>query len=71
MLDTIRASFPGVIALRTLADMDKYDDAVEAFARGGSRCDLMASLFALGIPVHQIRALASHPGTRLPAACGE
>ncbi|MEY9884963.1 hypothetical protein [Bradyrhizobium sp. USDA 329] len=71
MLEIIRASFPGFVALRTLNDMDKYDDAVEAFARGGSRRDLMACLFGLGIPADQIRTLASYPGTRLPAAWGE
>ncbi|WP_164937733.1 hypothetical protein [Bradyrhizobium guangxiense] len=66
MLDTIRANFPGFVALHTLADLDKYEDAVEAFACGGSRSEFMASLFGLGIPADQIRILASYPGRSLP-----
>ncbi|AWL95750.1 hypothetical protein CIT37_29130 [Bradyrhizobium ottawaense] len=71
MLDTIRARHPGCVALRTIADLDKYDDALDAFTRGGSQRDLMATLFGLGIPANQIRMLASYPGSRLPAVCGE
>ncbi|SCB37676.1 hypothetical protein GA0061098_1007160 [Bradyrhizobium shewense] len=68
MLDTIRAN---AIALRTLADLDAYETAVERFARGGSRSELMTTLFGLGIPAPQIRVVASHPGRWLPAICCE
>ncbi|WP_338303925.1 hypothetical protein, partial [Bradyrhizobium ottawaense] len=71
MLDTIRARHPGCVALRTLTDLDEYDDALHAFARGGSQRDLMVTLFKLGIPANQIRLLASYPGRTLPAVCWE
>ncbi len=68
MLETIRAR---AVALRTLADMDRYETAVERFASGGSRVDLMSTLFGLGIPAAQIRVLASDPGRRMPAIVTE
>jgi hypothetical protein len=71
MIQTIRASYPGVVALRTIADLDRYDDALSAFARGGTQRDLMVTLFGLGIPANQIRLLASYPGRSLPAVCWE
>jgi hypothetical protein len=71
MLDTIRARYPDFIALRTLGDLDKYETAVERFAGGGSRVQLMTSLLGLGIPANQIRLLASYPGQWLPAICAE
>jgi hypothetical protein len=71
MARDIRARFPGFVALRTLADLEKYDDAVDAFARGGSQSDLMVTLFGLGIPANQIRILASYPGRTLPTLYGE
>jgi len=71
MLDTIRARYPGAVALRTSDDLDKYETAIEKFARGGSRTDFMATLFGIGIPADQIRLLASYPGRSLPAVCWE
>lgn len=70
MLDTIRtirANYPAAIALRTLAEMDSYESAVEKFASGGSRSELMAARFGLGIPADQIHIVASYPGQWLPA----
>lgn len=71
MFDTIRSNYPAFVALRTLADLDKYETAVERFAGGGSRVRLMMSLIGLGIPADQIRILASYPGRTLPAMCAE
>lgn len=71
MLDTIRARYPGLVALRTIADLDKYETAIESFEGGGSRSELKATLFGLGIPADQIRLLASYPGQTLPAMCAE
>ncbi|MCK1302940.1 hypothetical protein IVB33_29075 [Bradyrhizobium sp. 24] len=71
MLDTIRSNYPGFIALRTLGDLDQYEAAIETFAGGGSRVQLMTSLMGLGIPADQIRILASYPGRKLPAMCAE
>jgi hypothetical protein len=34
--------YPDYLVLRSNEDMDRYDDATEAFAGGGSRSDLMA-----------------------------
>lgn len=70
-IHTIRASYPGAVALRTIVDLEKYESAVEKFARGGSQRELMAALFSLGIPADQIRTLASYPGRFLPTICGE
>jgi hypothetical protein len=44
----------------TVTDMDAYEDAVEAFERGGSRSEFMAKL--LGLVAHAIRYLAGYPG---------
>jgi len=71
MLDTIRARYPGAVALRTTADLDKYETAIEKFAGGGSRRELTLTLFGIGIPADQIRLLASYPGRSLPAVCWE
>jgi hypothetical protein len=46
----------------TVASVDAYEDAVEAFARGGSRSEYMARLFKLGMPAATIRWLAHYPG---------
>jgi hypothetical protein len=37
----IRDRYPNLLVLRSEADMDRYDDATEAFARGGSQRELM------------------------------
>jgi len=71
MLDTIRASFAGYVVLRSEADMGRYHTAVERFASGGSRVELMTTLVGLGVPADQIRYLASYPGQALPAVCCE
>ncbi|CUT98331.1 MULTISPECIES: hypothetical protein [unclassified Bradyrhizobium] len=65
---TIRAYYPDFVVLR-LDDLDAYEDAVDAFARGGGQRELTAALFALGIPASQIRAVAAYPGCGLPAMC--
>ncbi|MET4032087.1 hypothetical protein ABIB94_006829 [Bradyrhizobium sp. JR7.2] len=66
---TIRAYYPDFVVLRSLDDLDAYEDAVDAFARGGGQRELTAALFALGIPASQIRAVAAYPGCGLPAMC--
>lgn len=71
MIQTIRASYPGAVALRTIADLDIYETAVEKFAGGGSRVELMIALVGLGVPANQIRAIAAYPGKWLPAICCE
>ncbi|MCK1337164.1 hypothetical protein IVB38_14280 [Bradyrhizobium sp. 38] len=71
MFDTIHSNYPAFIALRTLGDLDKYEAALDKFADGGSRVQLMTSLIGLGIPANQIRVLASYPGRALPAICAE
>ena len=55
----------GVDDIPTVTSMDKFDDAVEAFARDGGRAKFMANLFALGLPASAIRHLASFPGRTL------
>lgn len=71
MIQTIRASYPGAVALRTVADLDKYETAVEKFAGGGSGIELMTALVGLGVPANQIRTIAAYPGQWLPAICCE
>lgn len=71
MIQTIRASYPGVVALRTITDLDKYETAVEKFACSGSRIELMTALVGLGVPADQIRAIAAYPGEWLMAMCAE
>ncbi|GLR91320.1 hypothetical protein [Bradyrhizobium iriomotense] len=68
-IQTIRAEYPDVVALRSLTDLDTYEDAVETFAHGGSQLELVAALFALGIPAGQIRSIASYPGRWPRAIC--
>lgn len=46
----------------TVTSVDKFDDAVEAFANGGGRAEYMAKLLALGLPADCIRYLAAYPG---------
>ncbi|MCK1553130.1 hypothetical protein IVB11_29850 [Bradyrhizobium sp. 177] len=71
MITELRTDYPGFVALRTTADMNRYATAVEKFGAGGGRIELMSALVGLGIPAGQIRLLASHPGRLLPAVCGE
>lgn len=71
MITAIRSAYPDFVALRCTADLGRYETAVEKFAKGGSRSDLMTTMFGLGIPANQIRTLASYPGSTLPAMCGE
>jgi hypothetical protein len=46
----------------TVTSMDAFENAVEAFKRGGSRSEYMTRLFALGMPADIIRFLADCPG---------
>ncbi|MDA9508932.1 hypothetical protein XI09_30720 [Bradyrhizobium sp. CCBAU 11386] len=71
MIQTIRASYPGAVALRTIADLDLYETAVDKFAGGGSRVELMTALVGLGVPADQIRTIAAYPGQWLTAICAE
>jgi hypothetical protein len=49
----------------TVTSLDAYEDAVKAFARGGSRSEFMARLLALGMPAWAIRLLAGYPGVTM------
>lgn len=69
MITALRTNYPDFVALRTMADLDRYEIAVEKFAAGGGRIELMSALVRLGIPAGQIRTIAAHPGQRLPAVC--
>jgi len=71
MLNTIRARYPGAVALRTIDDRDNYESALKNFENGGSRTELMSVLFRIGIPADQIRLLASDPGRTLATICLE
>lgn len=64
-METMRTYLPGVAVLRSYEDLDAYDDAIEAFARGGSRCKLFELLFALGMTAAEIRWHAVYPGCRM------
>jgi hypothetical protein len=46
----------------TVTSLDAFEDAVWAFARGGSRTELMTKLFVLGLRADCIRYLAEYPG---------
>ena len=62
-----REHYPEFLVLGSAADLDAYDDAAEAFARGGSRRDLMTCLIALGMTAAEIRWHAEYPGRRMVA----
>ena len=49
-------------SIPTVADMDDFEDAVQAFKHGGARSEYMRKLFALGMPADIIRFLADCPG---------
>jgi len=66
---TLREHFPDMLVLRSAADQDKYDDATEHFARGGSRRDLMTKLMALGMTAGETRWHAEYPGRRMMTVC--
>jgi hypothetical protein len=70
-IQSIRDRYPGVLVLRSFADQDKYDDAIEAFARNGSQRDLMARLFALGMTADEIRWHSDYPGRRMATVASE
>jgi hypothetical protein len=63
-IPSARDRHPHFIVLRDVASQDLYDRAVEAFARGGSRQDLMTQLMALGMTVDEIRWHCESPGRR-------
>lgn len=52
----------------TVSNLDEFEDAVEAFACGGSRRELMERLFALGMTAPAIRWLAEFPGRTMLVA---
>jgi hypothetical protein len=66
-INAFRDRNPAYLVLRSAADVDAYDDATEAFARGGSRIDLMTRLLALGLTAAEIRWHADYPGRRMCA----
>ena len=51
-----RDRYPDLLVLRSAADFDGYDDATEAFRRGGSQRDLMTRLMKLGMTAAQVKA---------------
>ena len=46
----------------TVTSLDAYEDALTAFARGGSRREMMERLMAIGLQANAIRYLAEYPG---------
>ena len=52
-------------SIPTVTSLDKFEDAVEAFARDGGRAKFMATLLAIGLPADCIRYLAGYPGRGL------
>lgn len=46
----------------TVTSLNAFEDAVEAFKRGGSRLAYVEKLFSLGMPAIDIRFLADCPG---------
>jgi hypothetical protein len=63
-MQEIRDRYPDLLVLRCEADFDRYDDATETFARGGSQRDLMTRLVQLGMTAAEIRWHAAYPGRR-------
>jgi hypothetical protein len=51
--------------LRSEADVDEYESAVEAFERDGDRAALFRRLMALGLTAGDVRWHAVHPGQRM------
>jgi hypothetical protein len=49
-------------AIPTVTNVDAFEDAVEAFKRGGSRSEYLRKLLALGLPAVDIRFLADCRG---------
>lgn len=48
-----------------VTSLDRYDDATEAFRKGGSRDDLLIALGALGVPAEAAKWHASRRGNRM------
>lgn len=46
----------------TVTSLDRFEDAVDAFARSGGRGEYMTALLALGMPADAIRYLVAYPG---------
>lgn len=53
---------PGFVFVTSL---DAYDDATEAYRRGGSRDDLLIALGALGVPAEAAKWHAARRGNRM------
>jgi hypothetical protein len=66
-MEQTRDRYPDLLVLRSEADFDGYDDATEAFRRGGSQRDLMTRLMKLGMTAAEIRWHAAYPGRRTVA----
>jgi hypothetical protein len=64
-------SYREYLVLRSDADLAKYGDAVEAFAHGGSRRELMMRMMAIGMTAAEIRWHPDGPGRRMLAIVGE
>lgn len=59
------------LTLRTWNDLDAYHDAVEAFADGGGKAELMERLMGLGVPAPVIRWHGEYPGRAMVAICND
>jgi hypothetical protein len=70
-IPSARDRFPDFIVLRDVASEHRYEDAVKAFERGGSRQDLMAELMALGMTANEIRWHCEIRGRRMVIVVGE
>jgi hypothetical protein len=54
----------GVLMLRRLSDITRYEDAVSAFSRGGGRAALFESLLAIGVGGSDARWHVENRGAR-------
>jgi hypothetical protein len=71
MKNQLRALHPGHVVLASFEHQDAFEDAVDAFAVGGTRSALMVSLMALGLTAAEIRWHAGFPGRRMRSVAGE
>ena len=61
-VQTLRNHFPGFVVLRSYAAQEQYGRALDAFAHGGNRSELLQTLMGLGVPAGDIRWLAEVSG---------
>ena len=70
-VQTLRNHFPGFVVLGSCRAQDQYERALDAFAQGGRRSDLLQCLMGLGVPAGDIRWLAEVSGRRKMSVVGK